>query len=166
MADTTKSVLLDILSNPYKASAGMQGVNETFNKANFDKMREAYNTCMNENAVKAYGVTPIVKLLDEFDKVYPENGPAPTAASRDELTKALVWLAQNNVAGLVGSSTTVSSQITHLFSRFVTVERWTTKHRIPSSSHLLVVRSTLLVISTTIPKYWPDTPQLSRKCSM
>jgi endothelin-converting enzyme len=110
MSDTIKSVLLDILSNPYKESAAIQGVNATFDKANFGKMKDAYDTCMNEEGVKAYGVTPIVKLLEEFDKVYPEKGPNPTVANRDELTNALIWLAKNNVAGLVGAGTTVSAR--------------------------------------------------------
>jgi endothelin-converting enzyme len=110
MSDTIKSVLLDILSNPYKETAAISGVNATFDKANFGKMKDAYDTCMNEDGVKAYGVTPIVKLLEEFDKVYPEKGPNPTVANRDELTNTLIWLAKNNVAGLVGAGTTVSTQ--------------------------------------------------------
>jgi hypothetical protein len=110
MSDTIKSVLLDILSNPYKETPKIQGVNATFHKANFGKMKDAYDTCMNEDGVKAYGVAPIVELLAEFDKVYPEKGPNPTVANRDELTNALIWLAKNNVAGLVGAGTTVSTQ--------------------------------------------------------
>jgi endothelin-converting enzyme len=110
MSDTIKKVLLDIMGNSYKETAAIQGVNATFHKSNFGKMRDAYDTCMNEDGVKAYGVTPIVKLLEEFDKVYPEKGPNPTKENRDELTNAIIWLAKNNVAGLVGAGTTVSTR--------------------------------------------------------
>ena len=108
MSDTIKDTLHSLLDGTYPSNTTLTGQNLTFDQQNFEKMKAAYNTCMNEEAIKTYGVAPVVKLLEEFDKIYPAKGPAPSKDNRDELTKAIIWLAKNSVSGLVGSGTGVS----------------------------------------------------------
>ncbi|KAF2670943.1 zincin [Microthyrium microscopicum] len=103
MSDTNRNILHSILTNPYPVNSSLSGDKLKYDKANFDKMKAAYDTCMNEDKIKEYGVAPLVKILNEFDKVYPVKGPNPTKDNKEELTNALIWLANNDVSGLVSS---------------------------------------------------------------
>jgi endothelin-converting enzyme len=125
MSDFNRNLLHAILEGQYADNVTMSAVNKTLDKANFEKMKVIYNTCMKEDAIKAYGVTPLRDLLTEFESVFPANG---TSASKDELTKAIIWLNRNAVSGLVSSGTGVSlKKYTYPrsfpFLRLVTVER-------------------------------------------
>jgi len=109
MSDTIRNTLHAILDGPYADNSTFEGANRTSDKQNFDKMKAIYNTCMNEDAIKEYGVEPVAKILEEFETIYPAKGENPTAANRAELTKALVWLAKNSVEGLISAGSGVSA---------------------------------------------------------
>jgi hypothetical protein len=127
MADFNRNLLHAILEGQYADNVTMSAVNRTMDKANFEKMKSVYNTCMDEDAIKTYGVKPVRDLLLEFENVFPMDG-ASAAAGNDELTKAIVWLAKHSISGLVSSGTGVSLKKYAysrplLLIRFVTVER-------------------------------------------
>jgi hypothetical protein len=135
MQDVNRNLLHGILDGVYAENSTFTGANRTLDKANFDKMKTAYNACMNEDAIKDYGVTPLRKILLEFEAVYPLTA---ANASNDELTNTLIWLAKNSVSGLVSAGTGVSFHSMLILSRFVTVKRPTTKTLTQSSFRLVV----------------------------
>jgi endothelin-converting enzyme len=107
MSDVSKDLLHEILEGSYVGNSSLSAANITIEKENFGKMKSAYNACMKEDAIKAYGVKPVRDLLDEFEQHYPATGPEPSADS-EGLTKALIWLAKNSVNAIVSASVTVS----------------------------------------------------------
>jgi Peptidase family M13 len=136
MGDVNRNLLHAVLEGSYADNSSFSAVNRTFDRANFDKMKVVYNACMNEDAIKARGVTPLRTLLDDFEKIYPLNGKGDAKGSNTELTNTLVWLSKHGVSGLVSVDTGVSFDILTLFLRFVTVERRMTNLRIPLFSPL------------------------------
>lgn len=71
-------------------------------------MKEVYNTCMDESAIKAYGTKPLEDILNEFNKVFPREGKPVYTELNDELTKTVTWLLKHSVSGLVSVDTGVS----------------------------------------------------------
>jgi endothelin-converting enzyme len=76
---------------------------------NFKKMKAVYQTCMNEDAIKAYGTKHVTEKLKEFEKVFPEQGPSFSGSSNEELTNILIWLGKNFATGLVSIDVDVST---------------------------------------------------------
>jgi endothelin-converting enzyme len=112
LADSSMDLLHSIFENPYATNTTFTGLNRTIDEENFNKMKLAYNTCMDEKSIRAYGVEPIQKVLEEFEKVYPVNPPASSGkSSNEELAKALVWLSQNRVKGVLGAVPDVSLSV-------------------------------------------------------
>jgi len=109
MSDYNVNLTRDILESPY-LDTYFTGDNKTQDKANFDKMKLAYSTCMNEDAIKAVGLAPIRQLLQEFEIQYPAVAPktAGNFSNTEELTNVLIWLAKRGVEGLITSDTDVS----------------------------------------------------------
>jgi endothelin-converting enzyme len=109
MTDYNVNLTRVILESPY-VDTYFTGHNQTQDRANFQIMKLAYSTCMNEDAIKAVGLTPLRKLLQEFEIQYPATAPktAGNHSTTDELTNVLIWLAKHGVQGLVSSETDVS----------------------------------------------------------
>ena len=101
--DDNWELLRRALESPYSEITPFTGENKAIDKANFEKMKLAYDICMNEHAIKVAGSGPPRQLLDEFEKQYPRNSPNGIANSstNDELTNALIWLAHHKSADLV-----------------------------------------------------------------
>jgi endothelin-converting enzyme len=111
MSDVNQALLHSILEGPYSENPDYVGTNKTFDLANFNKMKTTYNTCKNEDAIKTYGIKPVLSFVEELQTVYPLKAPA-TVSSKDELTKTMIWLFKKNVAVLVSSSVGVSNRRT------------------------------------------------------
>jgi len=109
MGDVNQDILHEILEGEYKGSSTFSTANKTVDMQNFKKMKTAYAACMNQDAMKRIAVKPVRDLLDELDQYYPES-PAANGknSSKEELTKALVWLSKNSVPSLVSFGVTVS----------------------------------------------------------
>jgi endothelin-converting enzyme len=109
MADNNDNLMKRILESAYdeKAPSNFTAEQKALDKANFNKMKTAYNSCMNEDAIKAAGVAPLRKLLDEFEKQFPAGG-SKKADNKDELTNTLIWLAQRKFSDLVSVTMQVS----------------------------------------------------------
>ena len=87
----------------------MTGQAKIDDEANFKKMMAVYKTCMNEDAIKAYGTKYVVEKLKEFDKIFPEQGPEFSTSSNEELTNILIWLGKNFATGIVSIDVDVST---------------------------------------------------------
>jgi endothelin-converting enzyme len=114
MSDVNQALLHSILEGNYTESPDVTGENKVYDLANFNKMKTAYTACKNEDAIKTYGVTPVRKILEEFQSVFPLAGPAVGSnASNMELTKTMSWLFKRNVDVVVSSGVSVSSPRYH-----------------------------------------------------
>jgi endothelin-converting enzyme len=102
MAENNENLMKSILEGPYdeKTTASLTAEQKVLDKANFNKLKSAYKSCMNEDAIKKAGVTPLKKLLDEFEKQFPAEG-SKQAGNKEELTKVLIWLAEHKFSDLV-----------------------------------------------------------------
>jgi len=106
MADTIRSLLRTILEGEYSANNKTIDVaQKNYDMENFQKMKDAYHTCMNEEAIKEYGTQPVNDILAKFEMVFPRKGPALSEKTRDELTKTIIWLRQNAVSGMISADT-------------------------------------------------------------
>jgi predicted metalloendopeptidase len=108
MVENNEKIMKDILEGPYdeKSVASLKPEQKTLDKANHKRLQDAFKACMNETAIKATGIAPMKKLLDEFEKLYPVAG---TKGDKDELTTVLVWLAQRKFSDII--SVTVQVRI-------------------------------------------------------
>jgi hypothetical protein len=111
MEDNNQNILRKILESPYDEKSPFTGDQKVLDKANFEKMKSAYSMCMNEEASKAEGLAPLQKIVKEFETIFPVADPtgAKKVSSKDELTNALIWLAQHTFTELVSVSVLVSS---------------------------------------------------------
>jgi endothelin-converting enzyme len=115
VSDVTDNILRSLLEGQYIENPEVTGVNKTFDMANFKKMKLVYTTCKNEDAIEADGITPLLKMLADFQSVYPRKAPTTGSnSSNQELTKAVSWLNRRNVVGLVSSFVVVRVSITLL----------------------------------------------------
>lgn len=109
MSDTSRDLLHSIMEAPYSIDL-YTGENKTADENNFATLKKAYDTCMNQDAIRSYGVAPLTALWKEFDQLYPEEASnACGIDSKKELTDASVWLAKHGVGGLVSSGVSVST---------------------------------------------------------
>jgi endothelin-converting enzyme len=109
MSDVNRNILHEILEGDYIVNKNLTATDaKEADKANFAKMKTAYKTCMDLDAIARVGVAPVRVIVDELEKHYPAK-PISSSSGNEELTNALIWLAKNSVSGLVGVSPTVSS---------------------------------------------------------
>ncbi|RMZ89957.1 hypothetical protein DV736_g2818, partial [Chaetothyriales sp. CBS 134916] len=105
MADTSQTLLRHILEAPYpKDSAHSDfspasfrcGVEKSADEANFDKLKNAYEACLNQDSIQALGIKPLLSVLEELEKLYP-----PTGDKLESLPDVLRYFNQIGRAALV-----------------------------------------------------------------
>jgi hypothetical protein len=110
MSDLTRDILRKILEGEFESNVThLSGQARIDDEENFKKMKVTYQTCMNEDAIKKYGISYVTEKIKEFDKVFPENGPSFAGGSNEELTNILIWLGKNYATGLVSTEVGVSN---------------------------------------------------------
>lgn len=111
MEDNNQIIMRRILESPYDETTSLAGEMKVMDKANFNKMQLAYNSCMNEDGAKAAGMASLQKILAEFEQQYPVAGPkagAKTSSSKEELTNVLLWLTQHMFSEMISVQILVS----------------------------------------------------------
>lgn len=70
---------------------------------NFEKMKAAYNACLDEDKIKSIGAQPLVQVLDEIKAAYPVESlvKSDSAPTKD----AILLLAKYGVSALVAAGT-------------------------------------------------------------
>ena len=105
-----KELLRKIVEGEFDGNAThLTGQARIDDEENFKKMTATYQTCMNEDATKAYGTKYVTEKLKEFEKVFPEKGHSFSGTSNEELTNILIWLGKNFATGLVSIDVDVSN---------------------------------------------------------
>lgn len=74
-------------------------VKKSADEDNFDKMKEAYNACLDEDKIKSIGAGPLLKSIKEFKEIYSVSN------SEHSLKEAILQLAKYGVSGLVSTGT-------------------------------------------------------------
>lgn len=65
---------------------------------NFDKMKAAYDACLDEDKIKSVGAEPLLQAIDEIRQIYSIDGSA-------NLKDAIVLLAKYGVSALITAGT-------------------------------------------------------------
>ncbi|KAF1851270.1 zincin [Cucurbitaria berberidis CBS 394.84] len=104
MSENSQMLLRHILEAPYPKDSQHSYFSpmqlytsaKSADEANFDKMKAAYDACLNEDKIKSIGAEPLLHVLDEIKKTYP------VATSNVHATKdAILLLAKYGVTALV-----------------------------------------------------------------
>ena len=113
MVDQNHNLLHALLEGDYAENTTFTGTEKTADQQNFLTLKKLYKTCMNEDAIKTYGVAPLKKITDEFNTIFPGNRSGPISV--EELSKTMSWLAKNAVAGLAGAAPSVGCSLAICF---------------------------------------------------
>ncbi|KAJ5185294.1 Peptidase M13 neprilysin [Penicillium cf. griseofulvum] len=78
---------------------------ESSDADNFKKLKAAYDACLDEATVSKRGSEPLTNILDELKTIYPAKAGLVNG-SQDQLTSALLYLANAGVEALASSGVT------------------------------------------------------------
>lgn len=103
LSNQNKDSLRAILSGSFQefydrthsSSGPLPDPEKVIDKENFEKVKDLYDSCMNEAAIDAKGSKPIYDLLKEIKDIYPVNG-----ADTRKLTQTLSYLAKREVGAM------------------------------------------------------------------
>ncbi|KAF2431475.1 peptidase family M13 [Tothia fuscella] len=112
MSDTVRAVVRDVLEGPFNDNFTGSATNRTSRKANYDKMKAVYASCMDEDSIKKVGATSLRDVLNELETRYPRKSPSNVTSqsvAKAELTNVLLWLAQNSVTTLIRASPSIDN---------------------------------------------------------
>ncbi|KAK8434753.1 endothelin-converting enzyme [Phyllosticta citricarpa] len=98
--DKNRDLLRKVLESPYNEATIMSDQDRLIDRENFNKMKTAYDACLNEDLLKEIGVKPVKELLDALPK--PDSGKYETTGG---LTDILITLHRLGVYPLVKAST-------------------------------------------------------------
>ncbi|GJC90744.1 endothelin-converting enzyme [Colletotrichum liriopes] len=111
MSENSELLLRHILEAPYPKDSQhsyfsplrLEATDKSADEQNFDKMKAAYDACLDEDKIKSVGIEPLAQILDEIKKVYPIEGAASLDASPTK--DAILLLSRYGVDALVSSGT-------------------------------------------------------------
>ncbi|KAI2487291.1 Endothelin-converting enzyme 1 [Pyrenophora tritici-repentis] len=109
MSENSQMLLRHILEAPYPKDSQhsyfspmqLKTVAKSADEKNFDKMKAAYDACLNEDKIKSIGAEPLIKVLDEIKNTYP----AAATDSEQSIKDAILLLAKYGVTALVTAGT-------------------------------------------------------------
>ncbi|CAO2649221.1 Nn.00g066060.m01.CDS01 [Neocucurbitaria sp. VM-36] len=108
MSENSQMLLRHILETPYPKDSQhsyfspmqLQTSAKTADEENFDKMKAAYDACLNEDKIKSTGVEPLLHVLGEIKQAYP-IATSDSHAIKD----AILLLAKLGVTAMVTAGT-------------------------------------------------------------
>lgn len=100
MEETAQMQLRHILEAPKAPSSA--------DSENFDKLKAAYEACLDDATVKKRGSEPLEQILANLEKVYSTTGVSDRGA-KDSLTDAVLYLMGSGVLALATPSVSVST---------------------------------------------------------
>jgi endothelin-converting enzyme len=75
---------------------------------NFDKLKDAYDACMDESTIKKAGVKPLVEILHQIADIFPVTNPTvgkrtalTTDKGNEDIATTILYLAKLGVPALV-----------------------------------------------------------------
>jgi len=105
MSEKSQMLLRHILEEPYPRDSDhsyfspmrLQTMSKSADEENFDKMRSAYDACLDEDEIKNIGVEPLLRVLEKIKKTFPIDSKGSLHTTKD----VLLLLARYGVTGLV-----------------------------------------------------------------
>lgn len=82
----------------YFSPMNLMATNKSADEENFDKMKSAYDACLDEDKIKSLGTGPLLQVLDGIKTTYPVDGSA-------NLKDAILHLASYGVSALLTAGT-------------------------------------------------------------
>lgn len=106
MAESSETLLRHILEAPYPKSskhstfspAQLLGTLSSADQDNFNKLKDAYQACIDEDTIKAKGIKPLAEILYQVAEIYPVKA---SKSNRDDLADAITYLAKIGVTSLI-----------------------------------------------------------------
>lgn len=99
MSESSQMLLRHILEAPYPKSASHQeSSSASVDEENFDKLKAAYDACLDEDTIKQVGVAPLMEILNDTSSRF-------AVARKDALSDAVLHLANLGVSALVSAGT-------------------------------------------------------------
>ncbi|KAK8166406.1 endothelin-converting enzyme [Phyllosticta citrichinensis] len=98
--DKNRDLLRKVLESPYNEATMMSDQDRPIDRENFNKMKTAYDACLDEDLLKEVGVKPVKDILDAVPK--PDSGKYETTGG---LTDILITLHRLGVYPLVSTDT-------------------------------------------------------------
>lgn len=76
---------------------------------NFEKLKDAYDACIDEGAIKREGIKPLIGILAEIAALFPTKEipflrSALTSKDNDEMADTILYLAKLGVPALISSA--------------------------------------------------------------
>jgi endothelin-converting enzyme len=81
----------------------LQAVAKSADEQNFDKMKAAYDACLDEDHIKSMGAKPLLEVLDAIKKAYPVS--VSQSSGDHALKDAILLLAKYGISSLVSTGT-------------------------------------------------------------
>ncbi|KAF2028529.1 peptidase family M13 [Setomelanomma holmii] len=108
MSEQSELLLRHILEAPYPKDSQhsyfspmqLLAVKKSADEQNFDKMKAAYDACLNEDKIKEAGAEPLFKVLDEVKKLY-----STSASHSHALKDVILLLSKYGISSLVSTGT-------------------------------------------------------------
>jgi endothelin-converting enzyme len=103
MAENSQLLLRHILEAPYPKSSQhsffspmqLTAVKKSADEENFDKLKAAYDACLDEDAIKKLGAAPLAQILNQVSQLFKQ----PNNYTKD----AILFLAKNGVSALIAT---------------------------------------------------------------
>jgi endothelin-converting enzyme len=83
----------------------LEALSKSVDEENFDKMKAAYDACLNVDTISKVGLSPLTSLLSTVKKLYPIQRSPNTMSEDSKLSKIISWLAENGISALAGAYT-------------------------------------------------------------
>jgi len=81
-------------------------VSRSADEDNFEKMKAAYEACLNENIIKELGTAPLMEILHQVEVTFPPaTSDEISIQDANALREAILVLADNGVSALIAAGT-------------------------------------------------------------
>ncbi|KAF1959992.1 peptidase family M13 [Byssothecium circinans] len=107
MSDVNTALMRSILESPYPSNSTINSTYAIANatsldEQNFNKMKAAYDSCMDTAAIDAIGAKPLQEILEAYES-FASSGNSTSNGT--DLTEKLIWVQRYGGSGLIEAST-------------------------------------------------------------
>ena len=106
IGDRSGVILRRVLESEYSArsdrtiSSPMDAATINADKANFKKLQDGYNACMDEDLIAQRGLRPMLKLVREIKDIFPVT-ESSEKSKPGSTTDAITYLQELGLAGFI-----------------------------------------------------------------
>ena len=105
MAENAQQILRHVLESPYSTEDGVFEAHSSTKQDIFDKLKDAYDSCIDEDQIKAAGSAPLLFVLKEIEAQFPAAKPHKSSAGfhkmLDEAQRGLLFEGENQLSRTV-----------------------------------------------------------------